>query len=239
VGRLPAVGASVAWAAWAAWAVAATAALAACDDPSRTATSRRSDQVIASGAGAIATAAASSAPQHAASAPAGASRARALCEGDGNAKGRVLPRAPASHVEAAGAPPIDGSLPGPDGQWTWVNFWAAWCAPCKEEIPRLSAFRARLAAAGTPVRLVFVSLDDDRRQLDLFLAAQPADAVRATLWLPEGPSRASWLKSLRMSSAPELPEQALVDPGGHVRCFIEGAVDDGDYAEIAALMAAR
>ena len=39
-----------------------------------------------------------------------------------------------------------------------------------------------------------------------------------------------------MKSAPELPEHALVDPSGRVRCFIEGAVEDGDYAEIAALV---
>jgi hypothetical protein len=39
-----------------------------------------------------------------------------------------------------------------------------------------------------------------------------------------------------MQSAPELPEQALVDPTGRVRCFVEGAVDDGDYAEISALV---
>jgi thiol-disulfide isomerase/thioredoxin len=241
MGRLPAVvapGGKVGSVAPVALAVVAAMALARCDDPSSTATSRRSDQVIATGAAATAAPAPSSAPPHAASAPVGPSRARALCEGDGNAKGRLLPRAPASHAEAAGASPVD-TLPGPDGQWTWVNFWAAWCAPCKEEMPRLSAFRSRLAGAGTPVHLVFVSLDDDRRQLDLFLAAQPADGVRATLWLPEGPSRASWLKSLRMSGAPELPEQALVDPAGHVRCFIEGAVEDGDYAEIAALVAAR
>ena len=40
-----------------------------------------------------------------------------------------------------------------------------------------------------------------------------------------------------MKSAPELPQQVLVDPQGKVRCFVEGAVDDGDYAEIAALVA--
>jgi hypothetical protein len=40
-----------------------------------------------------------------------------------------------------------------------------------------------------------------------------------------------------MNAAPELPEQALIAPDGRVRCFIEGAVDDSDYAEIAALVA--
>jgi hypothetical protein len=43
------------------------------------------------------------------------------------------------------------------------------------------------------------------------------------------------MKSLRMTN-PELPQHALVDPDGRVRCFIEGAVEDADYAEIAALV---
>jgi len=128
-------------------------------------------------------------------------------------------------------------LPIGRGQWTWVNFWAAWCTPCREEMARLLAWRESLTKAGTPVQLVFVSLDDDERQLQHFLDQQPAEGVQSTLWLPDGSARASWLKSLRIASAPELPEQALVDTSGRLRCFIEGAVEDSDYPEIAALVA--
>jgi thiol-disulfide isomerase/thioredoxin len=210
-------------------------ALAGCDDHASSATSRRSDQVIATGAAAPSP----SAPPSVTATPRTTTTAHPgkLCQESGNPNGRQLAKMAASHAEAPGAQPLDGVLTRPNGPWTWVNFWAAWCGPCKEEMPRLVDWSRRLTKAGTPMRLVFVSLDDDKRQLDRFLDEQPADGVRASLWLPEGPARASWLKGLRMSETPDLPEQALVDPNGHVRCFIEGAVDEGDYPEIAALVA--
>jgi thiol-disulfide isomerase/thioredoxin len=211
-------------------------AVAACDAPSGAgAPAPRSEQVIATGAQPSATP-----PPPAANAPAHATtpaRGKKLCEGDGNATGRTLPKLTLAHVEAPGAPRLDGALPPARGRWTWMNFWAAWCGPCKEEMPRLVTWQDKLGKAGAPVRFIFVSLDDDERQLQDFLEHQPPDGVRSSLWLPEGPNRTGVLSSLRMKSGPELPEQALIDPTGRVRCFVQGAVDDGDYAEIADIVA--
>ncbi len=208
--------------------------LAACDAPAGPpAPSSRSEQVAATGAPTPTTPAPSaSAARHAAP----SARAGKLCEGDGNAKGRTLAKVTLPVVSAPGAADVDGTLPAPKGRWTWVNFWAAWCGPCKEEMPRLAAWQEKLAQAGAPVRFVFVSLDDDQRQLQDFLQKQPQDGMRSSLWLPDGPKRSSVLSGLRMKSSPDLPEQALIDPTGRVRCFVQGAVEDGDFAEVAGLI---
>jgi len=231
VGRLQTLSATT-WslAAFALWSLACAVA---CDKGAPEAMAERAEQVMATGS--IRGAAPGVPDALATAAPAPAPRPHALCGGDGNAQGRTLSKVAASHAEAPGAPALGGALPARRGRWTWINFWAAWCKPCKEEIPRLLGWRDRLATAQSPISLVFVSLDDDERQLDAFLEQQPADGLRSTLWLPDGRARSAWMTSLRMKSAPELPEHALVDPEGHVRCFIEGAVEDGDYAEIAVL----
>lgn len=39
-----------------------------------------------------------------------------------------------------------------------VNFWATWCAPCREEIPLLNDAQARYAARG--LQIVGVAIDD-------------------------------------------------------------------------------
>lgn len=163
---------------------------------------------------------------------------RELCKGQLGA-GRALPSKPVSHAEAAGAPPLGDQVTVGGGRWTWINFWAAWCGPCREEMPRLRAWEQKLAQAGTPMSLAFVSMDDDERQLRQFLSAQPTNGVRASYWLPDGPVREAWLSTLKMKDPPDLPAHALVDPSGQLRCVVQGAVEDADYAQVAAIVGRR
>jgi thiol-disulfide isomerase/thioredoxin len=39
-----------------------------------------------------------------------------------------------------------------------VNFWATWCAPCREEIPELTKIQEKYAANG--VQIVGIALDN-------------------------------------------------------------------------------
>jgi thiol-disulfide isomerase/thioredoxin len=57
------------------------------------------------------------------------------------------------------------------GQVVLVNFWATWCAPCREEMPLLVAMEKKLRAEG--LRIVTVSADEieDKAQALEFLTA--------------------------------------------------------------------
>lgn len=149
---------------------------------------------------------------------------------------RAFPEQELGHGEAAGTAALDPRVRVGHGRWVWVNLWAAWCAPCKEELPRLLQWAKRLSPS---LDMQFVSLDDDQRQFLRYLGQQPADGLRASYWLPEGKTRGAWLSDLGIDESPELPIQILVNPRGKVHCIIHGAVEDTDFARVAQLTAPR
>ena len=61
------------------------------------------------------------------------------------------------------------------GQIVVVNFWATWCGPCQEELPRLTQIAA--SYAGKPVSFVFISIDapKDRAKIPNALAKLRVD----------------------------------------------------------------
>lgn len=171
-------------------------------------------------------------PKPVASASAAPRPPRHLCEAELQRPGRALPKTKFDVAAADGVTPPLAKLDTGAGHWTWISFFAAWCGPCKEEIPRLRAFEQRLASS---LRVRFVSLDDDERQLARFLGEQPPAGVKSALWLKAGPNRDGFLSGLKLSASPSLPAHALVDPEGRLRCAFEGAIDDADFGEISAI----
>lgn len=163
---------------------------------------------------------------------------RVLCSGQEHATGigRAAPKKSVSQSAASGELALPENLSF-GGGFVWVNFWAAWCAPCKEEIPRLLHFQRVLAGSAPGFRLHFVSLDDDERQLNAFLAGQPPGGLRRSYWLKEGREREEWLKSAGLEADEALPFHLLFDPKGKLRCVVKGAVEDQDLATLKGLVA--
>jgi thiol-disulfide isomerase/thioredoxin len=174
-------------------------------------------------------------PPSVAAAPAPAKAPRKLCGGALSNKGTEISGEPMSRRAAEGERDLPEKLP-LSSQYTWINFWAAWCVPCKEEIPRLLDWEKKLNSAGVSFRIVFVSLDDDERQLTAFLGQQPVSGLRRTYWLEEGNRRTDWLSKVSMKPDMELPAHLIVDAAAKVRCKIQGAIEDNDYPQLLGLL---
>jgi cytochrome c biogenesis protein CcmG/thiol:disulfide interchange protein DsbE len=68
-------------------------------------------------------------------------------------------------VDAAGRPQPLGQRLTPV---TLLHFWATWCAPCVEEIPRLWAFTKTLGD-DPEFRLVLIAVEDNLEQAEAFV----------------------------------------------------------------------
>ncbi len=163
---------------------------------------------------------------------------RRLCDKQWDEPGPVFEPTSMSRAAAQGFELPDEKLQ-LTGALTWVNFWAAWCKPCKEEIPRLVEWQEKLNGEGEKFRLAFVSLDDDERQLRDFMRDQPQDGLKGTYWLKDGRERNEWLAAAGMDTDPELPTHLLIDASGRVRCILSGAVEDADFERVQELTAQR
>jgi thiol-disulfide isomerase/thioredoxin len=89
-------------------------------------------------------------------------RRRVLSLGAAALLGAALPAQAASALTGVSYPDLSGRSHVLDGAWRGkvvvVNFWATWCAPCREEMPLLNQFADRYGAA--PLAVVGVAIDD-------------------------------------------------------------------------------
>jgi thiol-disulfide isomerase/thioredoxin len=132
----------------------------------------------------------------------------------------------ASDAELVDRRAADFERPGPSGtvrlsdlrgRAVLVNFWASWCAPCREELPSMVDLATSLD--GRPFAMVAVSLDED------------AEAMQR-LWTSSGAARSPILLAHDPAGdlAPAcgtrlLPESYLVDPDGVVVARFAGPRD--------------
>lgn len=194
-----------------------------------------------------------------ASQPSTLGRSDAVLAKEGAPRAVVKPEKPAAQVEAKETPrsePLCDSRPmtdfpkarltgldqagldlgaaSPARGLTWVNLWAAWCEPCKREIPLILEFQKKLKAQGVPLEVAFISLDDDQRQLEKFLSQSGFAGFTKSYWLREGKEREEWLAEAGLRGEPRLPVHFLVSGSQKTFCRIEGSVTAGDLPALEA-----
>ena len=59
------------------------------------------------------------------------------------------------------------------GRVVYVDFWASWCAPCKQSFPWMNDMQAKYGPRGFSV--VGINVDQKREDADKFLASTPAN----------------------------------------------------------------
>ena len=97
--------------------------------------------------------------------------------------------------------PVD-ELPGA-GQWRVINYWAIWCAPCREEIPELNALDDN-------TELVAFAVNYDG-QIGEALKSQAAEMGITFTLLEQDPGTALGIERPRV-----LPTTLLINPEGAV-----------------------
>jgi len=143
-------------------------------------------------------------------------------------------------IERAGvaAPPfeltaLDGSrlsLAQLRGQVVFVNFWATWCPPCREEMPSMIRLGQDLARRHPgKFKMVAVSVDDSWREVKEYFAAPPfvgpPGDLSVVLDTTQASARAYYCSARGFCPDIKFPETYIVDKTGRLVGYVVGPRD--------------
>jgi thiol-disulfide isomerase/thioredoxin len=116
------------------------------------------------------------------------------------------------------------------GQVVFVNFWATWCPPCRDELPSMLALgRALEARHPGRFKMLAVSVDDGWEVVREFFGGAPPPGLTVALDTEQLTTRA-WYCAAR-GACPEsykFPESYIVDKGGRLVAYVVGPRDWSD-----------
>jgi len=102
------------------------------------------------------------------------------------------------------------------GRVVLINFWATWCAPCRDEMPSIQHLKEKLA--GRPFVVLAVNLDEPEARVRKFLSQMKVDFT--VLLDPEKKAARAW-------EARILPASFVIGPDGRIRYNLVGELDWG------------
>ena len=139
----------------------------------------------------------------------------ALAAGAWLATARYAPQPPATSAESAlwqvDYPDLQGqpqTLSQWRGQVVVLNFWASWCAPCREEMPDFDILRAQYRPSG--VEFIGIAIDNPA-SVAQFLRQRP---VSYPILIGEGAAHSLARQLGNPSGA--LPYTIVLDRDGHI-----------------------
>jgi thiol-disulfide isomerase/thioredoxin len=153
-----------------------------------------------------------------------------------SAAGSQSEDARAFRVDAADAPapPADlealggrFQLAAAKGQVVFLNFWATWCPPCRDEMPSMVALGKELAARYPgKFKMVAVSVDDDWETVMRFFGGPPPAWMTVARDGDQGVTRAYYCAARgRCPDAYKFPETYIVDRSGRLVAYVVGPRD--------------